>query len=125
MAVSRFPGLAIYYTDTLKGLPQVFEQLLDTAPTLHRIVVFLHIRQVIPGSVTFPTSSSCSAVQSLSSHARRPGKDVTASGWPYCFMCQGCCSACASVQVGIPEEIWLLVKRFSHQGAMCHTVTES
>lgn len=47
MAVSRFPGLAIYYTDTLKGLPQVFEQLLDTAPTLHRIVVFLHIRQVI------------------------------------------------------------------------------
>ena len=48
VAVSRFPGLAIYYTDTLKGLPQVFEQLLATAPTLHRIVVFLHIRQVGP-----------------------------------------------------------------------------
>lgn len=46
MAVSRLPGLAVYYTDSLRGLPQVFEQLLDTAPTLHRIVVFLHIRQV-------------------------------------------------------------------------------
>ena len=45
MAVSRMPGLAVYFTDSLRGLPQVFEQLLDTAPTLHRVVVFLHIRQ--------------------------------------------------------------------------------
>jgi hypothetical protein len=48
VAVSRLPGLAVYYTDTLKGLPQVFEQLLATAPTLHKAVVFLHIRQVRP-----------------------------------------------------------------------------
>ena len=50
VAVSRLPGLAVYYTDTLKGLPQVFEQLLATAPTLHKVVVFLHIRQVRPNS---------------------------------------------------------------------------
>jgi hypothetical protein len=48
VAVSRLPGLAVYYTDTLKGLPQVFEQLLATAPTLHKVIVFLHIRQVRP-----------------------------------------------------------------------------
>ena len=55
MAVSRFPGLAIYYMDALTSLPQVFEQLLATAPTLHRIVVFLHIRQVHP----FPSALPC------------------------------------------------------------------
>ncbi len=66
-AVSRFPGLAIYYTDALKGLPQVFEQLLDTAPTLHRIVVFLHIRQVIPcsGILLLGHPSACAYVWPL------------------------------------------------------------
>lgn len=53
VAVSRLPGLAVYYTDTLKGLPQVFEQLLATAPTLHKAVVFLHIRQVRPNPPSY------------------------------------------------------------------------
>ena len=53
VAVSRLPGLAVYYTDTLKGLPQVFEQLLATAPTLHKAVVFLHIRQVHPNPPSY------------------------------------------------------------------------
>ena len=44
--VGLLPGVAVYYSDSLTGLPPVFEQLLDTAPALHRVVVFLHIRQV-------------------------------------------------------------------------------
>ena len=46
--VSLLPGVAVYYSDSLAGLPAVFEQLMETAPALHKIIVFLHIRQARP-----------------------------------------------------------------------------
>ncbi|EIE20093.1 potassium transporter, partial [Coccomyxa subellipsoidea C-169] len=45
VTVPRQPGVAVYYSDSLRGLPPIFEQLLSTAPVLHKLIIFLHIRQ--------------------------------------------------------------------------------
>lgn len=46
VVIPRQPGVAVYYRDSLLGLPPIFEQLLATAPVLHSLIIFLHIRQV-------------------------------------------------------------------------------
>ncbi len=46
VVIPRQPGVAVYYSDSLQGLPPIFEQLLATAPVLHNLIIFLHIRQV-------------------------------------------------------------------------------
>ena len=46
VTVFRQQGVALYYSDSLRGLPPIFEQLLSTAPVLHKLIIFLHIRQV-------------------------------------------------------------------------------
>lgn len=40
----RLPGLAIIYTESLSGVPEVLSHLLGNMPALHRVAVLLNIR---------------------------------------------------------------------------------
>lgn len=47
MSIVRVPGLAIYYSEHLDGVPQSFKRFLRKTPVLHNTVVFLTVRQVL------------------------------------------------------------------------------
>lgn len=47
MKILRVPGLAIYYSEQLDGVPESFKRLLLKTPVLHETIVFLTVRQVV------------------------------------------------------------------------------
>ena len=46
MRVLRVPGLAIYYSEQLDGVPESFRRFLQKTPVLHEAIIFLTVRQV-------------------------------------------------------------------------------
>lgn len=52
--VGRVPGIAIYHTETLRGLPASFCHLVAKLPAVHQTVVFLTVRQASHSSQVGP-----------------------------------------------------------------------
>ncbi|KAI3432754.1 hypothetical protein D9Q98_004295 [Chlorella vulgaris] len=44
--VARVPGLGIYYTELLRGVPPVLERYMSLLPAIHSVVIFLTVRMV-------------------------------------------------------------------------------
>ena len=82
--VGVLPGVAVYYSDSLAGLPPVFEQLLATAPALHRVIIFLHIRQVLgrcSSSSHRPLHPSTPSWPAAPHACRHAAEQVITHGW--------------------------------------------
>ncbi|XP_056689359.1 potassium transporter 5 isoform X2 [Spinacia oleracea] len=44
--ISRVPGLAIFYSELVHGIPPIFEHYVDNIPALHHVVVFVSIKSL-------------------------------------------------------------------------------
>lgn len=44
--VSRIPGLAIFYSELVNGIPPIFGHYIDNIPALHSVLVFLSIKSL-------------------------------------------------------------------------------
>ncbi|GLT27430.1 hypothetical protein SLA2020_024270 [Shorea laevis] len=52
MQISRFPGLALFYSDVVQGIPPILKQYLENIPPLHSVLVLVSIKSPPINKVT-------------------------------------------------------------------------
>lgn len=46
MHVSRVPGLAVFYSEIVQGIPPIFKHYVENVPALHSVLVFVSIKSL-------------------------------------------------------------------------------
>lgn len=80
--VSRVPGLALYFSDNLWGLPEAFTRLTTKLPAVHQTVVFVTVRMV--GSAPLASLSRHTSLESAEQAFKAPSAD----SWHSCCKVQ-------------------------------------
>ncbi|KAJ8633549.1 hypothetical protein MRB53_026885 [Persea americana] len=44
----RLPGIALFYSDLVQGIPPIFRHYVDNVPSVHSVLIFLPISKVLP-----------------------------------------------------------------------------